>query len=313
MGTHDDEAGSSRSKRSRQHETMEAVLFPQVHHEFLQWEGCNRDAKSRMITYGLCQRTTGYDKVQKCDLWLLSMFDARHQNRKYRVLTEDVVRSLSALIYCRDLDTTTIKDLIDFDGKLILGDPQSGVPRVGIPRPLRASRKPTTHLVMLSRSMTNIISSTHLRYHSINSSGMMMSSVETTRVGYVVFSSSTFTGVTKRANVRVILLEKAKEDWPLKALYISVIMDLMELVVIFDRIYDIFEKLSDDFQVFVEIIDCKAALFKGAHGGFHQVISLISVSNVFIVVIINEGFEYVEQWMKWVCLLEEDKTNVGFH
>nr|GEU59896.1 hypothetical protein [Tanacetum cinerariifolium] len=48
IGTHDDEAGSSRSKRSRQHETMEEVLLPQVHHEFLLWEGCNRDAKSRM-------------------------------------------------------------------------------------------------------------------------------------------------------------------------------------------------------------------------------------------------------------------------
>ncbi|GJW45016.1 hypothetical protein Tco_0073815 [Tanacetum coccineum] len=106
----------------------------------------------KMITYGLCQRTTGYDKVQKNDLWLLSMFDARHQNgyanvawfisklaRKCRVLTEDVVRSLSALIYCKDLDTTTLRDLIDSDGKLILEDPQPGVPRVGIPRPPRAS------------------------------------------------------------------------------------------------------------------------------------------------------------------------------
>ncbi|GKA14005.1 hypothetical protein Tco_0693651 [Tanacetum coccineum] len=47
MGTHDDEVGSSRPKRSRQYETMEEVLLPQVHHEFLEWEGCNRDAKSR--------------------------------------------------------------------------------------------------------------------------------------------------------------------------------------------------------------------------------------------------------------------------
>ncbi|GJV97066.1 hypothetical protein Tco_1548643 [Tanacetum coccineum] len=129
----------------------------------------------KMITYGLCQRTTGYDTVQKNDLWLLSMFDARHQNgyanvawviarwikrkgagtqkesqiccgqfilklaRKCRVLTEDMVRSLSTLIYCRDLDTTTLRDLIDSDGKLIPEDPQSGVPRVGIPRPPRAS------------------------------------------------------------------------------------------------------------------------------------------------------------------------------
>ncbi|GKD17833.1 hypothetical protein Tco_1206991, partial [Tanacetum coccineum] len=46
-------------------------------------------------------------------------------------------------------------------------------------------REPTTHLVMLSRSMTSIISSTYLRHHSIHrsisSSRMMMSSVETAR------------------------------------------------------------------------------------------------------------------------------------
>nr|GEZ70818.1 hypothetical protein [Tanacetum cinerariifolium] len=89
----------------------------------------------KMITYGLCQRTTGYDKIQKNDLWLLSMFEARHQNG---VLTEEVVRSLSALIYCRDLDKITLRDLINSDG-LIPEDPQPGVPRVGIPRPPRAS------------------------------------------------------------------------------------------------------------------------------------------------------------------------------
>ncbi|GJW98955.1 hypothetical protein Tco_0180763 [Tanacetum coccineum] len=129
----------------------------------------------KMITYGLCQRTTGYDKIQKNDLWLLSMFDARYQNgytnvawliarwvkrkgygtqkesqiccgrfitkiaRKARVLTEVVLRILSALIYCRDLDTTTLRELIDSEGRLIPEDPQPGVPGVGIPRPLRAS------------------------------------------------------------------------------------------------------------------------------------------------------------------------------
>nr|GEY07163.1 hypothetical protein [Tanacetum cinerariifolium] len=121
------------------------------------------------------RRATRYDKIQKNDLWLLSMFDARHQNgyanvawviakwmkrkvagtqkesqycygqfisklaRKCRVLTEDVVRSLSALIYCRDLDTTTLRDLIDSDENLIPEDPHPGVPRVGIPRPPIAS------------------------------------------------------------------------------------------------------------------------------------------------------------------------------
>nr|GEV47501.1 hypothetical protein [Tanacetum cinerariifolium] len=205
---------------------VEEVLLPQVHHEFLLWEGCNRDAKSRyntrlaqllprhiylpcvvhwdvlnrmgcdgeiddmlrirlglyqavdleeegcnvyfegglrsdehfnaydywlsisckenlglsmshtstirnpilrvihkMITYSLCQRTTGYDKIQKNDLW---------------VLIKDVVRSLNASIYCRDLDTITLRYLIDSDGKIIPVDPQMGVPRAGIPRPPRA-------------------------------------------------------------------------------------------------------------------------------------------------------------------------------
>ncbi|GJR94138.1 hypothetical protein Tco_0266312 [Tanacetum coccineum] len=50
MGTHDDEAGSSRSKCSRQNETVEEVLLPQVHYEFLLWERCSRDAKSRYNT-----------------------------------------------------------------------------------------------------------------------------------------------------------------------------------------------------------------------------------------------------------------------
>ncbi|GJU99571.1 ribonuclease H-like domain-containing protein [Tanacetum coccineum] len=60
-------------------------------------------------------------------------------HRNDGVLTKDMVMSLSAPIYCRDLDTTTLRDLIDSDGKLILEDPQPGVPRVGIPRPPRAS------------------------------------------------------------------------------------------------------------------------------------------------------------------------------
>ncbi|GJT16551.1 hypothetical protein Tco_0875257 [Tanacetum coccineum] len=73
---------------------------------------------------GHAYNLTLYDKIQKNDLWLLIMFDARHQNS---VLTDDVVRSLSALIYCRDLDTTPLRDLIDFEGKLIPEDPYQGV------------------------------------------------------------------------------------------------------------------------------------------------------------------------------------------
>ncbi|GKF11470.1 hypothetical protein Tco_0049396, partial [Tanacetum coccineum] len=59
--------------------------------------------------------------------------------RKARVLTDEVIRSLSAPIYCRDLDTTTLRELIDSEGRLIPEDPQPGVLRVTIPRPSRAS------------------------------------------------------------------------------------------------------------------------------------------------------------------------------
>nr|GEZ86882.1 hypothetical protein [Tanacetum cinerariifolium] len=50
MRGNDDEAGSSRTKHSRQYETVDEVLLPQVHHEFFEWEGCNRDAKLRYNT-----------------------------------------------------------------------------------------------------------------------------------------------------------------------------------------------------------------------------------------------------------------------
>nr|GEY03968.1 reverse transcriptase domain-containing protein [Tanacetum cinerariifolium] len=70
----------------------------------------------KMITYCLCQIMTGYDKIQKNDIWIL----------------KGVVRSLSSLVYCRDLDTITLRDLIDSNCKLIPEDPQPGVPRVGV-------------------------------------------------------------------------------------------------------------------------------------------------------------------------------------
>ncbi|GJW63042.1 hypothetical protein Tco_0114926 [Tanacetum coccineum] len=45
--TYDHEVGSSRAKRSRNVETVEEALLPDVHHEFLEWRGCSREAKSR--------------------------------------------------------------------------------------------------------------------------------------------------------------------------------------------------------------------------------------------------------------------------
>ncbi|GJX23497.1 hypothetical protein Tco_0227942 [Tanacetum coccineum] len=46
-GTYGHEAGSSRAKRSRNVETVKEALLPDVHHEFLEWRGCSREAKSR--------------------------------------------------------------------------------------------------------------------------------------------------------------------------------------------------------------------------------------------------------------------------
>ncbi|GKD39679.1 hypothetical protein Tco_1259886 [Tanacetum coccineum] len=73
----------------------------------------------KMITYGLCQRTTGYDKDEEEMSW-----DSERE---------------SNLLW--DLDTITFRNLIDSDGKLIPEDPQPGVPIFGIPRPSRASRQ----------------------------------------------------------------------------------------------------------------------------------------------------------------------------
>ncbi|GJV46513.1 hypothetical protein Tco_1431049 [Tanacetum coccineum] len=124
----------------------------------------------KMITYGLCQRTNGYDKMQRNELWLMSMFQVRHQNgyanvawlmanwlkrkgvgsqrdsmifcgqiitklaKRMGLLTDEVVNSLSSPTYCRALDATTLRELIDFEGRLIADDPSPEVPRVAMPR-----------------------------------------------------------------------------------------------------------------------------------------------------------------------------------
>ncbi|GKB39189.1 hypothetical protein Tco_0884131 [Tanacetum coccineum] len=121
-------------------------------------------------------RTTGYEKIQKNDLWLLSMFEDRHQNgyanvawviakwmkrkgagsqkdsqiccgqfiskiaRKSKVLTEEIVRTLSTPVYCRDLDKTTLRELIDSEDRLIPDIPVDDVQRVAAQRAPRVQR-----------------------------------------------------------------------------------------------------------------------------------------------------------------------------
>ncbi|GKA12610.1 hypothetical protein Tco_0692156 [Tanacetum coccineum] len=108
----------------------------------------------KMITYGLCQRTTGYDKMQKNEIWLMSMFEVKYQNgyanvtwlmekwlkkkgvgsqkdsmiccgqiitkiaKKMHLLTNEVLNTLSAPNYCRALDATTLKGIDQLKGKV---------------------------------------------------------------------------------------------------------------------------------------------------------------------------------------------------
>nr|GFB74404.1 hypothetical protein [Tanacetum cinerariifolium] len=59
--------------------------------------------------------------------------------RKMRVLTDEVLDSFSSLTLCRALDTTTLKELIESKGRLILGLPVPGVPHVAVPKGPRPS------------------------------------------------------------------------------------------------------------------------------------------------------------------------------
>nr|GEW13914.1 hypothetical protein [Tanacetum cinerariifolium] len=97
MGAHNDEAGSSRSKRSHQYEMVEEVMLPLY---------ANDDLKTKKVMkFRLCGRACS---------WMLLEFAKRA------------------------LDTTTLRELIESEGRLILKAPVSDVPRVAIPRPPRA-------------------------------------------------------------------------------------------------------------------------------------------------------------------------------
>ncbi|GKB45034.1 hypothetical protein Tco_0889976 [Tanacetum coccineum] len=124
-----------------------------------------------MFTYSLCQRTTGYHKVHRNELWLMSMLKAKHQNRyvnmawfivkwvkrkrvgsqresmiccgqfitkiakRVNLLTDEVLDGLSAPIYSRPLDTTTLRELIASKGRLIVEEPAPNDLIVDVPRP----------------------------------------------------------------------------------------------------------------------------------------------------------------------------------
>ncbi|GKF62703.1 hypothetical protein Tco_0182757 [Tanacetum coccineum] len=111
------------------------------------------------------------DKIQRNELWLLSMFEDRHHERcanitwviskwmkrkgmgiqegsqivygqfvtklanKLRILSNEVLYGLRALIFYRSLDATTLREVIGHDGRLTTEYPALCVPRFSIPRP----------------------------------------------------------------------------------------------------------------------------------------------------------------------------------
>ncbi|GKB37704.1 hypothetical protein Tco_0882646 [Tanacetum coccineum] len=59
--------------------------------------------------------------------------------KRMGLLTDEVLNSLSASTYCKALDTTTLRELISPNGKLITEDPTPRVPRVAMPKGQRPS------------------------------------------------------------------------------------------------------------------------------------------------------------------------------
>ncbi|GKB81392.1 hypothetical protein Tco_0948287, partial [Tanacetum coccineum] len=60
--------------------------------------------------------------------------------RKSKVLTEEIIRSLSTPVYYRDLDRTTLRELIDSEDRLICDIPVDDVQRVAAQRAPRVQR-----------------------------------------------------------------------------------------------------------------------------------------------------------------------------
>ncbi|GJU82656.1 hypothetical protein Tco_1285021 [Tanacetum coccineum] len=104
----------------------------------------------KMIMYGFCQRTNGYDKIDRNELWLLSMFKDRHHERKFRLLNDEVLDGLRALIFFRTLDATTLKELIRPDGRMCRMEVRQGVLE-------RMARKQSYHSDRYARVFEHIV------------------------------------------------------------------------------------------------------------------------------------------------------------
>ncbi|PWA91390.1 retrotransposon Orf1 [Artemisia annua] len=77
--------------------------------------------RHKMIVYLLCQRTTGFDKIQRMECWLLSLFEKKNMGelaKRLKVFTEENMATYSAPTTYRAFDNITLWDLFDDRGKL---------------------------------------------------------------------------------------------------------------------------------------------------------------------------------------------------
>ncbi|GJU59790.1 hypothetical protein Tco_1237556 [Tanacetum coccineum] len=87
-GAYDHEARSSRAKRSRNVETVEEALLPDVHHKFLEWRGCSKEAKSRYNSRSLEEEEDDWEmeKIQRNEIVVVKYcmrIDIRNGYAKY--------------------------------------------------------------------------------------------------------------------------------------------------------------------------------------------------------------------------------------
>nr|GEV87075.1 hypothetical protein [Tanacetum cinerariifolium] len=91
----------------------------------------------KIIKFRLCGRAFSWTLLEFAKR--LGLYHSEEIEEEGLMCTFKVLNSLSASIYFRALDATTHRVLTDSMGKLILEVPELGVPKVAIPRPLRAS------------------------------------------------------------------------------------------------------------------------------------------------------------------------------
>ncbi|GJU35030.1 DNA-directed DNA polymerase [Tanacetum coccineum] len=159
VGTHDDEATSSRPKRTCQHKTVEAAMLPCFYNEFLLWGSSNRAAKNdelitkKLIKFRLCGRghtLTLLEFARRLGLYHVEEINEEefevyfqgglHSDENFNAI--DYWLSISSeenLHLSRSLASTIRSPILRVLQKMITYGPAPGVPRVAMSRGLHPS------------------------------------------------------------------------------------------------------------------------------------------------------------------------------